>query len=125
MDSRVYRSEQDCELRSFYDERMTVNEYISQRFQTFGVQLSEADLLDMCLSSKISGEDEMSEDCQTRVSVAIAKFIPSLLLRATSISESGFSMSWNIEGIKQYYSFLCKQYGLKDELSNKPKVSFW
>lgn len=104
---------------------MTVNEYISQRFQTFGVQLSEADLLDMCLSSKISGEDEMSEDCQTQVSVAIAKFIPSLLLRATSISESGFSMSWNIEGIKQYYSFLCKQYGLKDELSNKPKVSFW
>ena len=87
---------------------MTVNEYISQKFQTFGIQLSEADLLDMCLASKISGEDEMSEDCQTRVSVAIAKFIPSLLLRATSISESGFSMSWNIEGIKQYYSFLCK-----------------
>ena len=104
---------------------MTVNEYISQKFQTFGIQLSEADLLDMCLASKISGEYEMSEDCQTRVSVAIAKFIPSLLLRATSISESGFSMSWNIEGIKQYYSFLCKQYGLKDELSNKPKVSFW
>ena len=104
---------------------MTVNEYISQKFQTFGIQLSEADLLDMCLASKISGEDEMSEDCQTRMSVAIAKFIPSLLLRATSISESGFSMSWNIEGIKQYYSFLCKQYGLKDELSSKPKVSFW
>lgn len=104
---------------------MTVNEYISQRFQTFGVQLSEADLLDMCLSSKISGEDEMSEDCQTRVSVAIAKFIPSLLLRATSISESGFSMSWNIQGIKDYYSFLCKKYGLKDELNtDKPKVKF-
>lgn len=103
---------------------MTVNEYISQRFQTFGIQLSEADLLDMCLSSKISGEDEMNEDCQTRVSVAIAKFIPSLLLRATSISESGFSMSWDIKGIKEYYSWLCKQYGLKDELSNKPKVTF-
>lgn len=104
---------------------MKARDYIKQKFQTFGINLSEADLLDMCLASKISGEDEMSEDCQTRVSVAIAKFIPSLLLRATSISESGFSMSWNIEGIKQYYSFLCKQYGLKDELSNKPKVSFW
>lgn len=103
---------------------MTVNEYISQKFQTFGIQLSEADLLDMCLNSKISGEDEMNEDCCGRVSVAIAKFIPSLLLRATSIGESGFSMSWNLEGIKQYYSFLCKQYGLKDELSNKPKVIF-
>ena len=103
---------------------MTVNDYIKQKFQTFGIQLSEADLLDMCLNSKISGEDEMSEDCYDRVSVAIAKFIASLLLRATSISESGFSMSWNLEEIKQYYSFLCKLYGLKDELSNKPKCTF-
>ena len=103
---------------------MTVNEYISQKFQSFNIQLSEADLLDMCLNSKISGEDEMNNDCYDRVSVAIAKFIPSLLLRATSISESGFSMSWNIQGIKDYYSFLCKRYGLKDELGNKPKVTF-
>lgn len=103
---------------------MTVQDYIKQKFQTFGIQLSEADLLDMCLNSKISGEDEMNEDCHGRVSVSIAKFIPSLLLRATSIGESGFSMSWNIEGIKQFYSFLCKQHGLKDELSNKPKCTF-
>ncbi|MCQ4915660.1 hypothetical protein NE451_14285 [Bacteroides nordii] len=103
---------------------MTVNDYIQQKFQTFGIQVSEADLLDMCLTLKISGEDEMNEDCYGRVSVAIAKFIPSLLLRATSISESGFSMSWNIQGIKDYYSFLCKEYGLKDELSNKPKCTF-
>ena len=103
---------------------MTVNEYISQKFQSFNIQLSEADLLDMCLNSKISGEDEMNNDCYDRVSVAIAKFIPSLLLRATSISESGFSMSWDIKGIKDYYSFLCKQYGLTDELTDKPKVTF-
>lgn len=103
---------------------MTVNDYIQQRFQTFDVNLSEADLFDMCLNANISGEDEMNKDCQMRVSVAIAKFIPSLLLRATSISEGGFSMSWNIQGIKDYYSFLCKEYGLKDELSNKPKVTF-
>lgn len=103
---------------------MTVDDYIQQKFQSFGIQLSEADLLEMCINTNISGEDEMNEDCQTRVSVAIAKFIPSLLLRAISISESGFSMSWNIQGIKDYYSLLCKQYGLKDELSSKPKVTF-
>ena len=56
---------------------MTVNDYIQQKFQTFGINLSEADLLDMCLTSKISGEDEMNEDCYDRVSVAMAKFIPS------------------------------------------------
>ena len=103
---------------------MTVNEYISQKFQAFGINLSEADLWDMCLNSKLSGEDEMNEEYHRCVSVAIAKFIPSLLLRATSISESGFSMSWNIQGIKDYYSWLCKQYGLKDELTDKPKCTF-
>lgn len=103
---------------------MTINEYISQKFQSFGINLSEADLLDMCLNAEISGEDEMNEDGYGRVFVAIAKFIPSLSLRATSISESGFSMSWDIKGIKDYYSWLCKQYGLKDELTDKPKCTF-
>ncbi len=104
---------------------MTVNEYISQKFQTFGIQLSEADLLDIVEDAGLdTGEVERGASNRTCVSVAIAKFIPSLLLHATSISESGFSMSWDIQGIKDYYSFLCKKYGLKDELSNKPKCTF-
>ena len=84
---------------------MTVNDYISQKFQTFGINLSEADLLEISLSSGISGEDEMDQPNIGLVSVAMAKFIPSLLLRATSISEN-------------------KKYGLEDTLSDKPKVRF-
>ena len=103
---------------------MTVKDYISQKFQTFGINLSEADLLEISLSSGISGEDEMDQSNIGLVSVAMAKFIPSLLLRATSISENGFSMSWNTQGLKEYYSFLCKKYCLEDTLSDKPKVRF-
>ena len=102
---------------------MTVREYISSKFQSFGIQVSEADLLDMSLYANVSPDDEMTST--GAISVAIANFIPSLLLRATSISESGFSMSWNTQGIKDYYSLLCRQYGLKDELNdNKPKIRF-
>lgn len=103
---------------------MTVNDYISQKFQTFGINLSEADVLEISLSSEISGEDEMDQSNIGLVSVAMAKFIPSLLLRATSISENGFSMSWNTQGLKEYYSFLCRKYGHEDTLSDKPKVRF-
>ena len=103
---------------------MTVKEYISQKFHAFGINLSEADLLDIYLNSGINGEDEINETIHNRVEVSIVKFIPSLLHRATSVDESGFSMSWNTQGIKDYYSFLCKRYGLKDELNNKPKVTF-
>lgn len=102
---------------------MNVREYISDKFQSFGIQVSEADLLDMSLNAKMDIDDDVTADGLDAISVAIARFIPSLLLRATSISESGFSMSWNIQGIKDYYYLLCKQYGLKDELNdNKPKI---
>lgn len=79
----------------------------------------------MSLNAKMDVDDDVTANGLDAISVAIARFIPSLLLRATSISESGFSMSWNPQGLKDYYSLLCKQYGLKDELNdNKPKISF-
>ena len=104
---------------------MTVADYIRGKFQTFGITVSEADLLELSLSSGINGEDEMDQQNIGLVSVAMAGFIPSLLLRATSINENGFSVSWNVEGIKQYYAFLCKKYGLKDDINtDKATVTF-
>lgn len=77
----------------------------------------------MSLNAKVAIDDDVMSDNVDSVSVAIARFIPSLLLRPTSINESGFSMSWNTQGVKDYYSLLCKKYGLKDELNdNKPKI---
>jgi len=102
---------------------MNIKEYISSKFQSFGIQVSEADLLDMSLNARVNIEDDVDADVIDNISVAIARFIPSLLLRPTSINESDFSMSWNTQGVKDYYSLLCKKYGLKDELNdNKPKI---
>lgn len=102
---------------------MNVRQYISDKFQSFGIQVSEADLLDMSLNAKVAISDDVMSDNVDSISVAIAHFIPSLLLRPTSINESGFSMSWNTQGVKDFYSLLCKKYGLKDELNdNKPKI---
>ena len=77
----------------------------------------------MSLNANVVIDDVVMSDYVDSISVAIARFIPSLLLRPTSINESGFSMSWNTQGVKDYYSLLCKKYGLKDELNdNKPKI---
>ena len=102
---------------------MNIKDYISSKFRSFGIQVSEADLLDMSLNAKVAIDDDVMSDNVDSISVAIARFIPTLLLRPTSINESGFSMSWNTQGVKDYYSLLCKKYGLKDELNdNKPKI---
>lgn len=99
---------------------MSIADYIRHRFSSFGISLSEADLFDITKGE----EGEMDSAHFDRVMVAIAEFIPSLLLRP-SVSESGFSMSWDRQGIRDYYSYLCSRYGLKNRLeTNKPKVTF-
>jgi len=103
---------------------MTVNEYISGKFKTFGIELSESDLLDILMSSGTDGDSQFTERISMAINVGIARFIPQLLMRPTKISESGFSISWEIDGLKAYYAYLCKLYGLDDILSEKPSVTF-
>lgn len=98
---------------------MKVREFIRGRFQSFGIKLSDFDLI------SIWDEDtDYTPAVKHKVEVAIVRFIPELLLRPTSISESGFSMSWDAKGIKDYYSLKCKELGLDDKLSSKPKITF-
>ena len=55
------------------------------------------------------------------------KNTPSNLVVENILSRTGLdSVSWSnyVDSLMKLYSWLCKQYGLKDELSNKPKVTF-
>ncbi|MEQ3166377.1 DUF6706 family protein [Parabacteroides goldsteinii] len=98
---------------------MTVSNYITQKIGSFGMNLSEADLLDMTLNSSVSLDDEITQENMIEVNKAMAVFIPSLLARPTSVNESGFSISWDKDGIKAYYSLLCKQLGIEDVLASR------
>lgn len=103
---------------------MTIKNYITSKFQPFGVNLSEADLADIVLSG-VDIDSELTTDNRNTVYLSIVKFIiPQLLLRARSISESGFSVSFETKDILQYYAWLCKELGIKDELNQKPSVTF-
>mgnify|MGYP000850966558 CR=1 FL=1 len=103
---------------------MIIKNYITSKFQPFGVNLSEADLADIVLSG-VDVDTELTNDNRKAVYLSIVKFvIPQLLLRAKSISESGFSVSFDTKDILQYYTWLCKELGIKDELNQKPTVTF-
>ncbi len=106
---------------------MTINDYIRQKFGSFGYHVSEAELLEFSLSTGLNGEDDISTENFEAVSVQMAKMIPSLLARPSSysVSENGHSVSksWDKEGLKVYYTNLCKQYGLENQLP-KPKITF-
>ena len=41
---------------------MSIKEYISNKFQSFGIQVSEADLLDISFSANVILDDDISFD---------------------------------------------------------------
>lgn len=95
---------------------MTIREYITSKFQSFGIKLSEADLVD--ISMTVNLDDDASGDKINDALKAMAiHVIPNLLLRAKSISENGFSISWDSDALLKYYAWLCKHLGIDDTLN--------
>lgn len=104
---------------------MILSEYIMQKFSSFGISLSEAELLDIILEVKGDPDREVTDENIKTIEVAMIKSIPAILLRPTSVNESGFSISWDKKGIMDYYAFMCRKYKMKNELEPpKPKATF-
>lgn len=93
---------------------MTVRDYIEQKFSSYGT-LSEADVLEFSLNTNLSPDEEVSKEMLPEVELGMIGIIPSLLLRPTSVTESGFSISWDKDGLRRYYLYLCKQNDVTPE----------
>ncbi len=93
---------------------MTVRDYIEQKFSSYGT-LTEADILEFSLNTNLSPDEEVSKEMLPEVELGMIGLIPSLLLRPTSVTESGFSISWDKDGLRRYYLYLCKQNDVAPE----------
>lgn len=93
---------------------MTVRDYIEQKFSSYGT-LTEADILEFSLNTDLSPDEEVSKEILPEVELGMIGLIPSLLLRPTSVTESGFSISWDKDGLRQFYLYLCKQNDVTPE----------
>lgn len=101
---------------------MTIKEYITEKFIQYGISLSEADWTD--ISFKIGLNDEVNEENLVEVYKLLAiNMIPQLLLRPKSVSENGFSIAHDTDGLLKYYAMLCANLGIDDNLNSKSVVS--
>ncbi len=103
---------------------MTVEEYLTAKLAALGYTATAADLEDIVLGAGVPLEGDITADNVELVGQGLCKFIPQLLARPTSISENGFSISWNADGLKRLYAALCRRYGLTDELTDAPRINF-
>ena len=88
---------------------MTNKEYIRQRLNSF--EVSEAMFID-------AGIDPDAEyEPSPELGKAFIKLLEELILMPTlkSVSENGFSLSWDREGVRSWYMLLCKRYGVTPE----------
>lgn len=104
---------------------MTVNDYIQQKFQPLDIALSEADLSDLVDTFNVYPEDNKSKENICQIKRFMLKIMGERLdSLPTSISESGFSMSWSEKRLYSFYASLCSDLGIDNKYSNKPKCTF-
>jgi hypothetical protein len=91
---------------------MTIREYITAKFKAWNV--SEVQFLDLFVTSGIDVDLELTTDNVAEVNKAIIPLVEELMLSPTvkSISENGFSLSWDYSNIGRYYMWLCRKFGV-------------
>lgn len=95
---------------------MTIREYIGQKFSAFG-NLTDADVLDFSLQTGLSPDDEAGKDNMAEIEMGMIRLIPSIIARTPdSVNESGFSISWDTDGLRQFYLYLCGKNDVTPEV---------
>jgi hypothetical protein len=107
---------------------MKIGDHIRQLFSGFNFPLNDAAIAEI-EHGGIKADEEYSSENHDKMMLAVLSFAPILMLSPSSysVSENGHSKSvgFNIDGFLRWYSFMCKKYGVKDELNaDKPRIKF-
>lgn len=91
---------------------MTIRAYITDKLKAYGI--SEAQLIDVALTQGIDLESDVADCNPMRVGIALAQILEECILapRLSSVSEGGFSLSWNYDAAGKYYVWLCRKWDM-------------
>jgi len=98
----------------------TNNEYFLAVLTRFNVTQTDIDV--MLLEAGLTGSASVDVTaCKTAIYNGLTKMLP-----LANVSESSYSVSWNMEAVKLYYNQLCKELGesnvLQQEIRNNTNI---
>lgn len=99
---------------------MTVGDYIKGKLNIWSVEIAD-DLISLELSG-VGLDPDGNMTAEVNTDAFFYKVIPDILLMPTSISEGGFSLSWDKEALVTYYSMVAKRLG-KDNVLAKNTIT--
>lgn len=99
----------------------TIREYIQAKLERYNIDLPEAELDALLIDSDLVGTDPYSTAAAKPIKLAIVKCIPELLLQP-DITEGGYSRKLDKDAVIAFYSLLCKELGVENQLTPKPTL---
>ena len=95
---------------------MTIGNYIKAKLNTWAVNLSEEMIAFEIQKIGYNASEEMTGEIKT--DELFYNVIPELILTPNSISEGGFSVSYDKDALVTYYKIIAKRLGKSDLLAN-------
>lgn len=101
---------------------MTNKEYLTKTLNGLGVSSDEIDII--LLKAGINGTATCtsSEDMTNCDRAVYARMSVVLKSAMQNVTEGGYSISWNLDAVKAYYSALCNELGEENVLFNRPRI---
>lgn len=98
----------------------TNREYVIKLLQPFDIDESFIDIM-FADHPELNNEEKVEpKACKLMIYNEMSSVLPAL---TKNVSEGGYSQTWNMEGVKMWYSALCNELGKKDVLAVKrPRV---
>ena len=101
----------------------TVEEIISLEFADFGIDNSQARMDKVLVDANLNGGDTYTTTIAPQVDMAILQVISKRIAQATKITEGGYSVEYNVEGMKAYLLALQTRLGIVDTADKTPIIT--
>lgn len=97
---------------------MTNKQYLTKALS--GLNMTEDDIDIILVKSELDADADVDvRGCDMATYNRMSVLFKGALL---NVSEGGYSVSWNMEAVKLFYSALCNELGLDNVLYARPKV---
>ena len=99
---------------------MNIGDYIKEKLAIWSVDLSMDRINAELTKINLSSSDEVRAD--TNLDLFFYNVIPDIMMQPSSISEGGYSVSFDKDVIRSYYNFLCGKLGKPNMLEQNNNI---
>jgi hypothetical protein len=95
---------------------MKVRDYITANLELWSVDISDSLIDAELINAGLNGDSEYNTEVEVKTNTLFYNLIPKLLLRAKSVSEGGYSITYDNEAMIAYFGIIADKLELPNTL---------